>query len=246
MAYLHKIKAQLYDNALTENPNDFIARVVSEKSLSVEDICMSATKRGGADISAAAMGHAVQLWLKEMAYQLCDGFSINTGWFNVQSNIKGVFNSPSEKFSSDKHTVLFDFRQGSLLRKELASVEVNIIGVADPSTTVSQVADVKSGSVNDQITPNRNLKVSGIKLRVIGENEANGIYFVNQDTKAKVKVDASDIVTNNPSELIIVIPALEAGSYKMEITTQFSGGNDPKQMLKEPRTAIFDRILTVL
>jgi len=72
MAELHTIKAQLYDNALTENPNDFIAKAVSEKSLGVADICQSAVKRGGADISAAAMEHAVNLWLKEMAYRLCD------------------------------------------------------------------------------------------------------------------------------------------------------------------------------
>ena len=42
MANMHKIKAGLYDNALTENPNDFIARVLSERSLSVKDICESA------------------------------------------------------------------------------------------------------------------------------------------------------------------------------------------------------------
>jgi hypothetical protein len=32
MAVLHSIKAQLYDNVLTENPNGFIARVASEES----------------------------------------------------------------------------------------------------------------------------------------------------------------------------------------------------------------------
>jgi len=32
MANLHTIKAQLYDNQLTDNPNDFSARVVSERS----------------------------------------------------------------------------------------------------------------------------------------------------------------------------------------------------------------------
>ena len=66
MAVLHKIKAQLYDNVLTENPNDFIARVVSEKSLNIKDICLAATTRGGSDVSAAAMEHAVNLWLKEI------------------------------------------------------------------------------------------------------------------------------------------------------------------------------------
>ncbi|MDR1803593.1 MAG: DUF4469 domain-containing protein, partial [Treponema sp.] len=214
------------------------------KSLSIDDICLSAANRGGADISAAAMGHAVQLWLKEMAYRLCDGFSINAGWFNVQANIRGVFNSPSETFSPEKHTVSFEFHQGSLLRKELGSVEVEIQGVAEQSFYVAQVTDIKSGLVNDLLTPNRNLRIQVSKLKIAGESENNGIFFVNQANQQRVKVDATDIVNNNPSELIIVIPALEAGSYKLEIVTQFT--NSSKMMLKEPRTTVFDRILAVV
>jgi hypothetical protein len=42
-AILHRIKAYLYDNALTkENPNDFTARVSSEKSLNVRQVCETA------------------------------------------------------------------------------------------------------------------------------------------------------------------------------------------------------------
>ena len=99
MAVLHSIKAQLYDNVLTENPNDFIARVASEKSLNIKDICLAATTRGGSDVSAAAMEHAVNLWLKEMAYSLCDGFSVNAGYFTAQASIRGSFLSPTEKFN---------------------------------------------------------------------------------------------------------------------------------------------------
>jgi len=246
MAYMHKIKAQLYDNVLTEDPNDFIARVVSEKSLNVNDICQSAANRGGADISAEAMGHAVNLWLKEMAYRLCDGFAINTGWFNVQPGIKGTFNSPTEHFNPEKHTLSFDFHQGYLLRKRIDTVEVNITGVADPSLAIAQVLDVKTGSVNDQITPNRNIKIWGHRLKIAGENAANGIYFINQATQAKVKVETSDIVVNNPSELIIVTPNLPAGTYELEIATQFSSGGNPKQLLKEPRNTVFEKVLTAL
>lgn len=91
MAILHKIKAYLYDNALTkDNPNDFIARTISEKSLSVKQICEAAVNRGGADVSASAMQHATELFLKEMAYQLCDGYSVNTGYFTASTLIRGV------------------------------------------------------------------------------------------------------------------------------------------------------------
>jgi hypothetical protein len=120
-------------------------------------------------------------------------------------------------------------------------VEVEILGVADTDATVEQVIDVKTGSVNDLLTPNRNLKIAGHKIKVAGDSAANGIYFVNRSTSERTRVDDSDVVVNNPSELIVVIPALEAGTYLLEITTQYSVG----LMLKEPRTAKFDKPLTV-
>ena len=243
MTTRHKIKAYLYDNVLTEDPNDFIAKVQSERSLSIKDICQTAATRGGADISAASMEHAVNLWLKEMAYLLCDGYSVNTGWFTANAHIKGVFNSPNETFNPDKHSLTFEFTQASQLRKEIASVEVNIIGVADASLSVAQVTDVKTGSVNDLLTPERNLRISGYKLKIAGDNPSNGVYFVNQATQARTKVESADIVINNPSELIIVIPALTAGTYQLEVTTQF--GSNVQTFLKEPRTVVFDKILTV-
>lgn len=164
MVILHKIKAYLYDNQLTkDNPNDFIASTVSERSLSVKQICESAVNRGGADISASAMEHATELFLKEMAYQLCDGFSVNTGYFTANTQIRGVFDSPSETFNSEKHSILFQFNQGEKLRAEIPNIEINILGVADASSAILQVTDVKSGNINDLLTPGRNLKISGTK-----------------------------------------------------------------------------------
>ena len=242
MAVLHKIKPYLYENLLTkDNPNDYIARTGRERSLNVKQICETAVNRGGADVSAAAMEHATTLFLKEMAYQLCDGFSVNTGYFTAGTQIRGVFDSPSETFSSDKHNILFQFNQGEKLRAEIPNIEVSILGIADSACSILQVTDVKSGSVNDLITPGRNLKISGNKIKVAGDNPNNGVFFVNSTTQERVVVESNDMVTNNPSELIIVIPDLASGTYTLEVLTQFSG----TQMLKEPRMASFDKILTV-
>jgi hypothetical protein len=243
MAILHKIKAYLYDNLLTkDNPNDYIARTVSERSLGVKQICEAAVNRGGADVSAAAMEHAVELFLKEMAYQLCDGYSVNTGYFTANTNIRGVFDSPTESFNTAKHNILFQFNQGEKLRAEIPNIEVNILGVADASAMILQVTDVKSGSVNDLLTPDKNLKISGNKIRVAGDNPANGIFFVDTATQSRTAVEASDIVVNNPSEVIVIIPSLKAGTYTLEIVTQYTSGNN---LLKEPRTAAFEKTLTV-
>lgn len=243
MPILHKIKAYLYDNFLTkDNPNDFIARTVSERSLNVKQICEAAVNRGGADVTSAAMEHATELFLKEMSYQLCDGYSVNTGYFTAGTQIRGVFDSPVETFNSQKHSILFQFNQGEKLRAEIPNIEIEILGIADASSAILQVTDVKSGTINDLLTPGRNLKISGNKIKVAGDNAANGIYFVNADTNDRVQVEESDVVVNNPSELIVIIPALPAGTYKLEVVTQQSGST----LLKEPRTAAFEKTLTVV
>jgi hypothetical protein len=233
----------LYENVLTkDDPNDYIARVVPERSLSVKDISESAAARGGADVSAAAIEHAVNLWLKEMAYQLCNGFSVNTGYFLAVALILGPFRSLAEKFDRKKHKLMIDFRQGEIMRKELATAEVDILGAADVNLSVLQVADVRSGTIDEFLTPGYNLRIAGYKLKIVGDKPGVGVRFVSQETPDSIyEVSAVDIVVNNPSELIIVIPDMPTGDYKLEITTQYAVSS----VLKEPRTTVFDKILTV-
>ena len=238
----HTIKAYLYDNLLTPDPNDFTARVSSERSLSVADICHSAATRGGADVSDAAMSHAVELFLKEMAYRLCDGFAVNTGYFTAMPVVRGVFLNPNETFDPQRHTLQFQFTQGELMRREIEDVEVKIMGVAETGLYIGQVEDMKSRTVNEVLTPGFNLRVTGTKLRVVGDKPGVGIFFRETATNTASKVDEGDIVVNNPSELMIIIPALPAGTYQLEVTTQYSTGN---KLLKEVRSAVFDRPLTV-
>jgi hypothetical protein len=243
MAVLHTIKAWLYENLLTEDKNDYAARVSAERTLSVRDVCESAVTRGGADINAAAMEHAVELFHKEMAYRLCDGFSVNTGWYGASMHIKGVFDSPTEGFDPEKHSVLAEFHQGAELRKELAAVTVSILGKAETSFFIAQVTDMRTGSVNDLLTPGRNAKITGSKLKIAGKEDVCGVYFVNVDSAGRTKVEAVDIVENQNAHLLVLIPVLAAGTYRLEVTTQYSGSGG--KFLDKPRTAAFDRPLTV-
>ncbi|MDR1867429.1 MAG: DUF4469 domain-containing protein [Treponema sp.] len=66
--------------------------------------------------------------------------------------------------------------------------------------------------MNDILTPGRNAKIMGSKLKIAGEASC-GVYFVNTATGERVKVEAADIVENKNSELLVVIPALAAGTY---------------------------------
>ncbi|MDR1400470.1 MAG: DUF4469 domain-containing protein [Treponema sp.] len=242
MAVLHTIKAWLYENQLTEDENDYTARVSAARTLSVRDICESAVARVGADINASAMEHAVDLFHKEMGYRLCDGFSVNTGWYGASMHVKGVFDSPIEPFDPEKHSILVEFHQGVELRKELAAVNVSILGKAETSFFIAQVTDIRTSSINDVLTPGRNARITGSKLKIVGMEAACGVYFVNTATQERFKVDVADIVENQNAHLLVIIPTLVAGTYKLEVTTQYSGNKIP---LKESRTTIFDKPLTV-
>jgi hypothetical protein len=127
------------------------------------------------------------------------------------------------------------------LRKEIAGVDVQILGVADKAIMIAQVTDIKTGTVNNLLTPNRNLRIAGAKIKIADDNPAIGIFFVNSDTGERIKVHSSEVVINNPSDLMIIIPELAAGTYRVEITTQFTGS----ALLKEPRTAVLNNPLTV-
>jgi hypothetical protein len=239
---LHRIKAILYPNLLTEDPNDFCAKVISERTIGVSEICESAVTRGNAPTSAEAMKINVELFFKEMEYQLKDGYSINTGYFSATPQIKGVFNKANDKFDKLRHSIYFLFNQGEVLRRGLDEVEVEITGTGEAGIIIFEVVDVKTGSISDRITPNRNLRIRGSKLKLAGDNPDVGVYFINEATGGQVKVDADEIVDNKPSELMIVVPQLEAGLYLVKVITQFSSGS---ALLKEPRTATFDKILNV-
>jgi hypothetical protein len=85
--------------------------------------------------------------------------------------------------------------------------------------------------------------VQGSKIRVAGEDSEVGVYFNNLETQTRTKVEVSDIVRNNPSEVEVIIPSLPADEYNLEIVTQFSGLN--QSPLKSPRSTTFNKVLTV-
>lgn len=60
----HRVKANLYDNVLTDDPNDFVARVISERTLSTTDICKSAVNREEHPLHPKPWEHNVNLFLK--------------------------------------------------------------------------------------------------------------------------------------------------------------------------------------
>ncbi|MDR3303190.1 MAG: DUF4469 domain-containing protein [Treponema sp.] len=232
---LHRIRVKLYPNYLTTVQGKFIARTNSEATLTIEDICAALKNRGGFTGNYSDLVDHVKQFYDELAYQLCDGFNINVGYFSIHPHVGGTFDKVNEGYNENKHPVTFRFRTLAQLRALAEHIVIDIEGLADVRGYIDGFTDVTTGSINETLTPGGMFSISGHKIRVMGKDADVGVYFVSvSDSTQRVKVD-SHFAENKASMVIGMIPSvLTAGAWKLEIKTQFTGSGSTG--LKSPRT----------
>jgi hypothetical protein len=239
---LHRIRVKLYPNYLPKVEGAYIARTDNEASLSVEEVCAALKNRGGFTGNYDDLVEYVRQYFDEAAYQLCDGFAVNTGYFSVHPNVGGTFNSVNEEIDKKRHRVTFRFRTRAPLRGLADRIVVDIEGLANVQGYIDEFIDVTTEAVNETATPGGMFSVSGHKIKVEGDKPDIGVYFVPVDyPEGKVPV-SGNLAENSAGRVIGIIPALGAGAYTLEITTQYTSGSF---FLKEPRTVVFQNELTV-
>jgi hypothetical protein len=240
---LHRIHVKLYPNYLVHVEGAYIARTDNEASLTIEEICAALKSRGGFTGNYDDLVEHVKQFFDEAAYQLCDGFAVNTGYFSVYPNVGGTFNKVTEGYDPQKHPISFRFRALAPLRALAEHIVVEIEGLANVSGYIDEFIDISTESVNDTLTPGGMFSIAGHKIKIVGEDPEIGIYFVstaNPDQRVKV---VGHLGENKASKLIGIVPVLSAGTWKVEIKTQFSGSGST--ILKEPRIITSEVILTV-
>ncbi|MDR0412154.1 MAG: DUF4469 domain-containing protein [Treponema sp.] len=239
---LHRIRVKLYPNYLTHVEGAYIARTDNEATLSIEKICAALKNRGGFTGNYDDLVEHTHQFFGEAAYQLCDGFAVNMDYFSIHPNVGGTFDKVTEGHDALKHPVTFRFRARAPLRTLAERIVVEVEGVANVSGYIDEFVDIATESVNDALTPGGQFSITGHKIKAAGDKPEVGVYFVSAtDPIQRIKV-SGHLAENAANKLIGVIPALDAGAWKLEIVTQYSSGNT---FLKEPRVLEFAHELTV-
>lgn len=230
-----KLNAWIRPNPLTEDKSDYVAVPQTQGSLTMEDIVKDLQKEG-MEIKAETAIDIITRSNRKVAERVLQGYSVNTGLVYMRPVIKGVFYDRT--WNPQKHSVYVAINQGNDLRKAVSETAVTILGEQNEPITIFGITDTTTGKTDGTLTKGRNAEIKGAFLKIVGENEANGIVFRNIDTKAETKLPAADIVLNEPSRLLIFVPAsLTEGEYELEITTQFAGSG---HQLKQPRSVQLD------
>ncbi|MDR2194816.1 MAG: DUF4469 domain-containing protein [Treponema sp.] len=172
---------------------------------------------------------------------LAEGEAVTTDLFNAILTIQGVFTGADDSFDPKRHQVKIHLHAGVGLRAIEARVKTKKAQPGQTGAFIVSVTDMKTGSVNNLLTPGRPLRLYGSKLKVMGDDPSVGVYFRGEDG-SETKVEASDIVENKPSDVLVMIPGLAAGKYYVKLITQFAGSGSPA---KKPHIAEFGSELTV-
>jgi hypothetical protein len=228
------LKAWLKKNQLTPDPNDYTASVVSNGSIGVDQI-IDEIINDGIELKRETLLSAVTRFNSKAASMVLSGYNVNTGLVYMRSIIKGPFYG--KNWDPEVNSVYISITQGVNLRVEVAQTSVEILGEQANPLEIYSVIDQTTGNTEGALTKGRNAEIKGTHLKVEGENEACGVVFVNTATQEETTLEPTDLVLNEPSRLLIFVPAtLLAGEYELKVITQFAGGGN---LLKEPRSATF-------
>jgi hypothetical protein len=141
-ALFHKIRIKLYPCRLPGKEGLYIGRNVRGTMLSIEDVCAALIKRGGFTGSYDVLVMCVTCFFDEVAYQLCDGFGISTGYFR----------EIAETLDRKAHPVSFRFHILPLLR-ELTNLITIEASYAKTDGYIDTVTDFESQTVDNTLTP---------------------------------------------------------------------------------------------
>jgi hypothetical protein len=238
----NNVFVELYDLPISDRTDDRFGRVVTSKSLREDDLINIAVLRR-TDLNPTTLRASLDI-LKEIAVEeIANGASVQFGLGFFSLEVKGVFIGDQASWDPAQHSLKVKTSASVELRKVIRNVHVNVRGMASVGTAINSVTDVTSGDENSNLTPGGGVNVAGSKIKIAGDNPANGLRLVSQSSGLEAVIPHTSILVNEPKRLSFILPSnLADDDYKLSITTQYSGGT---VLLKEPRTCLFDHILVI-
>ena len=235
------MKAWIRKNLLTADPNDYVGVPVTSGSAGINDIVAELVKEG-MELKTETVIDVINRFNRKTADMVVAGYNVNTGLVYIRPVIKGAFYNKT--WNPEVNTLIASVTPGATLRAAVADTTVEILGEQSNPLEMLMLTDTFTGKTDGTLTIGRNAEIKGSYLKIVGDDPDCGISFIDTTTRAAIKLEMTDIVINEPSRLLILVPTtMPAGEYELSVTTQYSGGNST---LKQPRSIIFGTLVVVV
>jgi hypothetical protein len=235
------LKALLRRNELTPDPNDYIAVVSSAGKIDKSGL-IDAVMEEGVEIKRETVEDIVSRYNRIAARYASRGWNVDTGLVYLHAIITGAFFG--RKFDPAKNGVYVSVAQGIEIRKELADTEIEILGEMPDMITIYQVTNLQTKVADGTLTRGRNFEIEGSYIKIAGDDTSVGVYLESVDNGQAYKFEDEYISVNNPSKLLMLVPAeLATGMYRLRVVTQYAASN---HILKAPREAVYVQELEII
>ena len=238
----------LYRNTMRagkDNTESYFARVISRVTCTLEnladDLVLSGKDFG---LSPAQLVEVAKAFNAAKIARVSDGFTVDDGIARTSAKVEGAFISENDSFTPGRHSVGISVTTSSAVRGKLSNLKPVIRQGNSSCPTITAVHDLESQG-GDTLTKGGFLEVTGTKIMVAGDHGDVGLHFENVEEPDKtVKLTVDKLGTNTSTRIACVVPAtLEAGNYRVRVTTQFQGS---KKLRKEPQSFAFNATFTVV
>ncbi|MEA4935760.1 MAG: DUF4469 domain-containing protein [Paludibacter sp.] len=238
----HSLIVELYDLAISPGSNKRFGRVLTKRFLNEDDLVNIAVERR-TDLNPVTLKAAINILHDIAEEELLNGASVNFGPGVFKLAVNGTFTSDTAEWSSDEHKIILQVSPTTRLYREMENIEVKVRGMAPVKTTINTVRDMATNKINDCLTRGNAVELKGVKLKIAGDSEANGITLTNTSTGAITTLPTGQLMANFPGNIIFILPqSMEEGDYQLELTTQYSNGST---LTKQPRTCRFNTLLRI-
>lgn len=215
------IKYYLKPNAVTPDPNDQSARVITGSVHDVESITKEMLKRGST-ITEADILAVLKVFFEVTADEVAEGNNVNLPLVNIRPGITGVFTSITDSFDASRHIKRASLTAGILLSQKMNAAQVE--KVAQPVVTPSliQFLDVNTQNTNSSLTAGGIGQIVGDELKFDASKPQEGIFFIAADNTA---TQVTIIASKTEGKLVFSIPSLPAGNYTLEVRKGYGTTN---------------------
>lgn len=228
----NKLKGWIAPNSVTKDPNDKILILDAAGNVGLEQVYKE-MREEDTGLRQETLVHVVSLYERIIARFLMNGYNVNTGLFYAVPRFTGLIEGG--RWNPEKNNIYVSFTQDKVLREEIAKTQVVIQGEKNDVMYILETEDKKTKLKDGCMTPGRNFAVRGSYLKIVGDDASVGITIRNKENDAITKITEDMFATNNPSELIFLVPTeLTDGEYELTVTTQYTKGTGIT--LKTPRS----------
>lgn len=228
------ITYRLVDNRLTPDPDDRYAQVTSTRTVGVDEVADRIAGSGSTltRVDAVSVLESLETVIESF---LTEGAAVTLPFANFRVGIQGVFASDDAPFDPAQHVVLPRVQPGASLRRAFrAGVPVERVAPTRPAPAVLHYVDHNTGETDGPLTPGGMGELSGSRLAFDAAVTEEGVFFVAEADGAATRVEV--VGQNTPRRLLVLVPALAAGDYHVEVRAAFGS---------EVRTGRLDAVLTV-